>query len=199
VFPAQRRQVLQQLAVHRFAGLDQPLGGALQVHRVPQHDGGRHQVETAGPVALLLETPIPDFPKAVEEHRPGQGVACFTLVQTGMHAAAQFDALQPVEDEQRALDPAQLAQGHGQAVLAWIAAELAQHQRGGDGALLDRAGLAQDVIPVGADVLNVQGAADQRAQRRVGAQFLGVLAASHVSLAVLRPTRRVGLNLLGHP
>ncbi len=35
-------------------GLDQPLGGALQVHRVPQHDSRRHQVEAAGPVALLL-------------------------------------------------------------------------------------------------------------------------------------------------
>nr|UVX22574.1 hypothetical protein [Escherichia coli] len=33
--------------------------------------------------------------------------------------------------------PAQLAQGHGQSVLARVAAELAQHQRGGDGALLD--------------------------------------------------------------
>ncbi len=57
-----------------------------------------------------------------------------------MHAAAQFNTLQPVQDEQRALDPAQLAQGHGQSVLARVAAELAQHhQRGGDGALLDRA------------------------------------------------------------
>ena len=35
----------------------------LQVDRVPQHDGRRHQVEAAGPVALLLEAPIPDFPK----------------------------------------------------------------------------------------------------------------------------------------
>jgi hypothetical protein len=40
-----------------------------------------------------------------------------------MHAAAQLDALQPVQDEQRALDAPQLAQGHGQAVLAWVAAE----------------------------------------------------------------------------
>ncbi|SLS98798.1 Uncharacterised protein [Klebsiella pneumoniae] len=63
-----------------------------------------------------------------------------------MHAAAQFNTLQPVQDEQRALDPAQLAQGHGQSVLARVAAELAQHQRGGDGALLDRAGQAQDVV-----------------------------------------------------
>src|SRR3546814_9844537 len=50
--------------------LDQPLGGALQVHRVPQHNGGRHQVEAAGPVALLLEAPISDLAETVEEHCP---------------------------------------------------------------------------------------------------------------------------------
>lgn len=80
MFPTQRRQVLQQLAVHRLTSLDQPLGGAFQIHCVPQHDSRRHQVEAAGPVALLLEAPIPDFAEAVEEHRPGQGVARFTLV-----------------------------------------------------------------------------------------------------------------------
>ncbi len=69
---------------------------ARSVHRVPQHDSRRHQVEAAGPVALLLEAPIPDFPKAVEEHRPGQRVARLTFVQAGMHAAAQFNTLQPV-------------------------------------------------------------------------------------------------------
>lgn len=127
MLPSQRRQVLQQLVVHRLARVAHRLGGALQVHRVPQHDGGSHQIEAAGPVALLLEAPIPDFAKAVEEHRPGQGVARLPLVQSCMHAAAQLNALQPVEDEQRALDPAQLTQGHGQAVLARVAAELAQH------------------------------------------------------------------------
>ena len=44
------------------------------------------------------------FPQAVEEHGAGQRVARFAFVQPGMHAAAQFYALQPVQDEQRALD-----------------------------------------------------------------------------------------------
>lgn len=73
-------------------------------NRVPQHDGGHYQIEAAGPVALLLNAPIPDFAEAVKEHRPGQGVTRLALVQPSMHAAAQFDALQPVEDEQRAAD-----------------------------------------------------------------------------------------------
>src|SRR3546814_19068440 len=55
-----------------------------------------------------------------------------------MDAAAQLDALQPVQDEQRALDAPQLAQGYGQAILARLAAELAQPQRTRHRALLDR-------------------------------------------------------------
>lgn len=38
-----------------------------------------------------------------------------------MHSAAQLHALKPVQSEQRALDAPQLAQGQGQAILAWIA------------------------------------------------------------------------------
>ena len=94
-----------------------------QINRVPQHDSCRHQVEPAGPIALLLETAVADFTQAVEEHGTGQCVAGFALVQPGMHTAAQLDALQPVEDEQRTFDAAQLAQGDGQAVLARVAAK----------------------------------------------------------------------------
>jgi len=69
---------------------------------------------------LLLETAVADFTQSVEEHSAGQRVARLALVQPGMHPAAQVDALQPVQDEQRALDAPQLAQGHGKAILALI-------------------------------------------------------------------------------
>ena len=85
-----------------------------------------------------------------------------------MHAAAQFDALQPVEDEQRALNTAQLAQRDGQAVLARVAAELPEHQRGRHRALLDRGGQPQDFVPMGADVLDVERATDHRLERVIG-------------------------------
>jgi len=51
---------------------------AIQTH--PQHDGGRHQVEAAGPVALLLETAIADFTQAVEEHGTGQRSGAFAAL-----------------------------------------------------------------------------------------------------------------------
>lgn len=86
---------------------------ALQIDRVPQHDGRRHQVEAAGPVALLLEAAVADFAQTVEEYGAGQRVARFALVQSSVDAAAQLHALQPVQDEQRAFDAPQLAQGDG--------------------------------------------------------------------------------------
>ena len=137
MFPAKRRQVLQQPFIDSMAVATQRLRRPFQIDRVPQHDGRCHQIEAAGPVALLLEAAVADFAQPVEEHCPGQRVARFALVQPGMHAAAQFHALQPVEDEQRALDAAQLAQGHGQTVLTRVTAELPEHQRGRHRALLD--------------------------------------------------------------
>ena len=104
MLPTQRRQVPQQPFIDTMAVAAQRVRRPLQVDRVPQHDGRRHQVEAAGLVALLLETVVADFAQAVEEHGTGQRVAGFALVQPGMHAAAQFHALQPVQDEQRALD-----------------------------------------------------------------------------------------------
>ena len=91
--PSQRRQVLIQVGIHRLSGGGQPLGCPLQVNRVPQNNGGGHQVEAAGPVSLLLEAPISNLAEAVKEHRPGQGVSGFTLVKSGMHTTAQLDAL----------------------------------------------------------------------------------------------------------
>ncbi|GHL51130.1 hypothetical protein ECZU29_59800 [Escherichia coli] len=106
MLPAQRRQELQQLAVHRLAGLDQPRW------RVPYtvfHSTiAAVTVEAAGPVALLLEAPILISPRRLK-NTARQRVARLTFVQAGMHAAAQFNTLQPVQMNS-VLDPAQLAQ-----------------------------------------------------------------------------------------
>ncbi len=63
MFLAQRRQILQQV-IDRLAVATQPMHSSLQIDRVPQHDGRRHQVEATGPVALLLETTVADFAQA---------------------------------------------------------------------------------------------------------------------------------------
>ena len=63
----------------------------------------------------------------------------------------QFSIFQPVEGEQRAFEPPQLAQRRGEAVLPRVGGELAQDQRGGHGARTDRGGDPQDLRPMGAN------------------------------------------------
>ena len=104
MLPAQRRQVLQQRVIDSVAVIAQCVRRPFQIDGIPQHDGCCHQVEAAGPVALLFKAAVADFAQPVEEHRPGQRVARLALVESGLHTAAQLHTLQPVEDEQRALN-----------------------------------------------------------------------------------------------
>ena len=114
VLSAERRQVLQQRIIDGMAVATQRMRCPLQVDRVPQHDSSRYQVEAAGPVALLLKAAVADFAQPIEEYGAGQRVAGLALVQPSVDAATQLHALQPVQNEQRALDVPQLAQSHGQ-------------------------------------------------------------------------------------
>ena len=74
---------------------------ALQVDRVPEHDGGNHEVQPTCAMALVLVRAIPQFAQPVEEDRPCQGVSRLALIQPDVDAAAQFDAADVVEQEQR--------------------------------------------------------------------------------------------------
>lgn len=85
-----------------------------------------------------------------------------------MNAAAEFYALQPGEDEDRTFDPAELAQGNGQAVLTRVTTQLSEHERGRHRALLDESGEAKDFIPMSPDSFEVERSADHRFQRVIG-------------------------------
>lgn len=160
MFPVRGRQELQDSGVGQLARLARGLGHSFQVDSIPQHDDGRHKVQTAGAVPLLLEGPVAYFAQPVDEDLPGQRIVRLALVQPGVHASAQFDVLEPVQDEQRVLDAAQFAQLDRQTVLARVAAKFAQHEGGHDGAMLDRGDQAQHIVPVRAQVLDIQIAAD---------------------------------------
>jgi len=66
VLPSQRRRVRQQGIIRRPTVVTKGVGGTLQIDSVPQHNGRRHQRESAGAVALLLKPAIPDFTQAGE-------------------------------------------------------------------------------------------------------------------------------------
>lgn len=61
----------------------------IQINCVPESDSGYHQIETAGPMVLMLESPIPHLAQPVEEHRSGQGISGLPFVEADMHPPAQ--------------------------------------------------------------------------------------------------------------
>jgi hypothetical protein len=81
----------------------------IEVNRVPQGDGSGGQGEPAGAILLLLEAAVADFAKAVEEYSSGERIAGFILVQACVHTPSQLNALQPIQDEQCALDTTEFA------------------------------------------------------------------------------------------
>ena len=107
------------------------------------------KAERAADLACRFSVPDPPSPpvaqlaELVEEERASERVAGFSLVETSLGAPAQVEIAQPVEHEDRAFDPPDLAQGQRQPVLAWVSGQSAQHRRCGGGAAADRGGEAQ--------------------------------------------------------
>lgn len=126
--------------------------GLFEVAGVPQDDGGYEQVEAGGAVGLVFKPAVPQFAELVEEQRSGERVARLSFVEPGLGTPAQVDVAQPVEHEDRAFDPTDLAQRQGKAVLAWIGGQPAQHRGGGDGAAADRSDEPEQLVPMVSDV-----------------------------------------------
>ena len=64
-------------------------------------------------------------------------------------------------------DSAQFTEGHSEAILARIAAQLAKHERSRHGSLLDRSGETKDVVPVRANYFQIDSRARHGCQRLV--------------------------------
>ena len=95
----------------------------------------------------------------------------FALVELLAGLAAQLGIADPVEREQRALQPSQLAQRRGDAVLPRVGGELAHDQRCRHGAGADGGDDAQDLRPMGADESDVDAAGDHRFERGIGGRL----------------------------
>ena len=143
--------------------MDRPL----DVDGVPERDGRCDESEAACAVALLLEAAISDFSEAAKEYGSSERVARLAFVEASVNAAAQFHTLQPGKDKQCPFDTAQLAQSDSETVLTGVAAQLAKHERGRHGALLDGGGEAKNLVPVSADRFQVDGSTDHGRERLV--------------------------------
>lgn len=69
---------------------------------------------------LVLVSAVTDFAQTMDEDRAGQAIAGLALVKFLTGFAARLGVADPVQHEQRALQPTQLAQRGGNAILARI-------------------------------------------------------------------------------
>lgn len=162
--------------------------------------GQVHQLKCLQPFDVLKHVAGVGFQRCLPQ--PGQpgdaaaGLELKQLVQLGpMRVGERFDQgavdppigpcnglrASPVDHAQRRQDASLLPQA-------------LQRLAGQQQALVGLLGQFGQLAHQGAEVGQAE-----RGQLKVGAQFLGVLATGHIALAVLRPTRRIGLDLLGHP
>src|SRR5580658_8144095 len=109
MLPAERREMGEQMVGH-ILGLAEGCDSALQVSRVPQNDCCDEQVEAGSAVLLVFVGAVADLAEPMDEDRTGQAVASFALVQLLAGFAAQLGFADPVEREQRALQPSQFPQ-----------------------------------------------------------------------------------------
>ncbi len=137
-----------------------------EIAGVPKDNRGDQKVEAGGAVGLVLEPAIAQLAELVEEQCARKRVARFPLVQPCLGASAQIDILQPVEHEDRAFKPPDLAQRQRQAILPRIGREPAQHCRGRDGSGSDRRGEPQQFVPMRGCVVVCDRIADHAGEQR---------------------------------
>ena len=125
MLPAFGGGVGQQIVGHQFADCPEMRGSIGDVRRVPIYDRGDYEVQSRRPELLGLVSPIRDAPLLERADRLCQGVALLALVEPGLTTLAQFRALESVEQEQGALDPADFLQREVEFILAFVGGELA--------------------------------------------------------------------------
>src|SRR5205085_7688110 len=132
-------------------------------------DSGGDEGKPARTVLLRLDRTIAQPAEAVETDSAGEGVARFALVEFHGRLPPQSWQLEPVEHEQRALDPSDFAKGQRQAILAGISSQALEEERSADRSGANRCREAQDIVPVGCDQLFVNAPGDKRFEHRPSA------------------------------
>ena len=83
----------------RLAGLGQRRDGLLEIDRVPQTDGGNHQIQAAGLPLLFLPVAIGEASATIKPERSSQLIAKLTFVQPYLSAPTKFGVLEPVQNK----------------------------------------------------------------------------------------------------
>ena len=123
VLPAERGDVGEQLIADDLAAGTQLVNGAPEIDGVPEDDGRNGQIEAGSPVSLIFESSVADFSETMKEHRPGERVARFALVEAGICPSPQRRIADPVEGEKGAFEASNLPERLCQRILFGIGRE----------------------------------------------------------------------------
>jgi len=107
---------MRQQVIGDIFRLAQGGDGTFEVSGVPQNDRGDDEVEAGSAVLLVLVGAITDFAEPMDKDGTRQAVAGFALVQLLAGLTPQFGS--STQGEERALQPAKLAQCRRHAILA---------------------------------------------------------------------------------
>jgi len=99
VLPLERREARRRFIRNGLPAIADRGDRRLQVDGIPKHDGGDYEVQPTRPVPLVLVGAVAEFTQPVEEHRLGQGVSGFPLVQPDVDPSPQFDTADVLEQE----------------------------------------------------------------------------------------------------
>lgn len=88
VFPAQRRDVLEQMIWNFTMHFAQVGDGPFDIDRIPMHDRTDDEIKAGGAEGLAFERSVPDLTALVEEDGALQLVCRLTLVEAGLATPA---------------------------------------------------------------------------------------------------------------
>ena len=91
---------------------------------VPVDDDGGEQVEACHAEVLPFCCAVADFALAADAEGVFQGVMRLAFVQPDLGAALHVGVEQPVDDEERPLDPSDFPESNGQLMLSGVCREL---------------------------------------------------------------------------
>ncbi len=136
-----------------LASRPEVLQGTLHVHRVPNDDCVDHQPEGGELVFLPLAVALSQLASLAVEHHPRQPMSAFATIELGQNPPAIRLVVQVVQQEQGLDHPPELLQGTGELGRLRAALEHAHQRLAVAGAQRQRAGDAQQVVPVLDDAL----------------------------------------------
>lgn len=127
--PEQRRDLGEKRIGDRGSLDVDEADGAAEIDGVPQDDRVDDKVEARGAVGHRFGDAVAQFSELMDEDGARQRMAASALVEDGVGSPKQLGIEEPVADEDRTFDPADLAQRDRLPVLARGGGDLLEDHR----------------------------------------------------------------------